>query len=201
MRADRGSDMVALAPHLFFSKSRALILFGHSGCRSFFAFVMIACMGCSDTAKLPDTVAVSGNVAYKGKPVPAAEVIFVAKEPKMPNAGGVTNENGDFSLKTSLTPTVDVTGALEGQYKVIIVRDNRQDTEEMALASKIRPGETSLRRGDPGKMKQMMANSKSSSSVQSEHTQPPQKYKTLATTDLTATVAVGMEPLKFELKD
>jgi len=100
-------------------------------------------MGCSgDDSCLASRYSVSGNVTYKGTPVPKGGITFEPTNPPMPQgrvASG-TIENGYYTLTTS----VKNDGAFPGEYKVIVVASGVDMTD---LAKKKRRSDSSGRRG------------------------------------------------------
>ena len=63
-----------------------------------FPLVLLGC-GAGGEIERPETVAVSGSVLYKGKPVEGAQVSFMTSGAPRP-ASGVTDAEGKFELST-----------------------------------------------------------------------------------------------------
>ena len=79
-------------------------------------------LGCSRRGDQPVTYAVSGKVLFEGKPVEGADVAFLPKaaRPQSRPARGRTNAAGEFRLRTYLSPTVELAGAVADQYLVTL---------------------------------------------------------------------------------
>jgi len=106
------------------------------------ALLLVAsAIGCGSGETLP-TVPVTGTVTYQGKPLEGATVTFSTTAESGRPASGTTDASGKFSLKTYLSPTSSPTGALPGDYTVMITKVETQSTgmtpEDMAkkMASK-----------------------------------------------------------------
>tara|TARA_R110002111_G_scaffold256979_2_gene324670 strand:- start:173894 stop:174313 length:420 start_codon:yes stop_codon:yes gene_type:complete len=80
----------------------------------FLSVVTVFCTGCSGApGDVPKTVAVTGIVTMKEKPVSGATVVFIPKSG--PSAFGTTDDSGSYVLKTGKLP-----GAIPGQHTVTI---------------------------------------------------------------------------------
>jgi hypothetical protein len=79
-------------------------------------------LGCGRRSDQPATYPVSGRVLFEGKPVDAADVAFVPKtaRPQARPARGRTNAAGEFRLRTYLSPSTEVAGAIADQYTVTV---------------------------------------------------------------------------------
>ncbi|MDB5391796.1 MAG: hypothetical protein JWM11_7442 [Planctomycetaceae bacterium] len=149
-------------------------------------FIEICClalifnsMGCGGSG-LPETVSVTGTVSYQGKLVEGAQVVLNNNDPAGKSAAGVTDAQGKFSVQTYLDPTHQATGAIPGQYKVTVSK-----LEKNTLSSE-----------------EMMKNAASGTKPAVPKQLLPEKYSSLATTDLPAEVKKGnTAPLTLELKD
>jgi hypothetical protein len=75
--------------------------------------------GCGPGAPAVKTVPVTGTVTYKGNPVEGAIVSFLSAADGRP-AGGQTDSQGKFSLKTNLSGSKSVDGAVEGNYTITV---------------------------------------------------------------------------------
>lgn len=76
--------------------------------------VLLASPGCGPTG--PQMGSVSGKVTFNGKPVTKGMVTFVSSEPNRPNATGMLQSDGSYSLNTPEHGS----GALVGEYKVAV---------------------------------------------------------------------------------
>lgn len=131
----------------------------------------ILIVGCGSSSK---TSPVSGQVTYKGKPVPNANVSFTPAEGASRAATGLTDGNGNFTLGTLSTSD----GALPGNYRISVIARGPDRLPK--------PGETGS--GMPG---EMMPG------------EPiiPLKYFQPDTSGLTFEVKPGSNHAKLELKD
>ena len=144
--------------------------------------VMVAgLVGCDGGA---GTVDVSGTVTYKGKPVEGASVIFAPTDSGGKSAAGTTDAQGHFTLTTLEAGD----GAVPGAYAVTISK-----VEGGAAAGGTQTEEEAYESAFPGSDTEEAAEAKDLL---------PAKYKTAATSKLTATVeASGENDFPFELKD
>lgn len=82
-------------------------------------FIVIVCVdGCSQGDAGLETVPVSGQVLYRGKPVSGAKVIFTSGD-DVPSAFGVTGDDGRFELTTKKPGD----GAIPGTCSVTVSKD------------------------------------------------------------------------------
>jgi hypothetical protein len=140
--------------------------------------------GCSGgVEERPKTYPVTGQVAYKGKPLVGATVAFWS-EGAPRSAEGTTDQEGKFSLSTYELND----GAFEGENKVVI---------SVPLPDSSAPVEAPK---DPAAMSQMyQARLKE---MKNQKPLLPVKYSKLETTPLKATVKAGEnEPFVFQLTD
>ena len=73
--------------------------------------LLVAASGCGRL----DLINVSGRLTYKGQPVPSTRVKFVPADNSRPSHG-LTDDNGNFTLKYSRTQT----GIRRGPYTVVL---------------------------------------------------------------------------------
>jgi hypothetical protein len=73
--------------------------------------LLLAVTGCADQGLLK----VTGRVTYKGEPVPSTIVSFMPEDGSRPSKG-VTNDNGEFTLRYSRQQE----GAYRGKYTVTL---------------------------------------------------------------------------------
>lgn len=154
----------------------------------------VSCLttGCSKGTNLP-TVSVSGTVTYKGQPLDGAEVGFVPTSPDGKPANAVTDPQGNFTLQTYLGGTKQVSGAMPGDYTVVIRK------EEHASAGNGPPPPA-----DPEELRKQMQQRSSgqSNAPPGPKLLTPEKYSATASSPFKATVKPsGNEPFKFELTD
>lgn len=137
--------------------------------RAFLVFACCCCvfaLGCG-----PSLVPVRGVVTLDGEPVADAAVSFI-RQPTGENAIGMTNEEGEFSLKT--TKLGD--GVLPGEHVVVVSCVKYVGATEQAD-------------GVEG-----------TSAPITENWITPQHYAEPTTSGLTQEVVKGMQPVKIELK-
>ena len=118
------------------------------------------------------TVPVEGNVTLDGEPLAGATVMFIpVKEGGQP-ATGLTDANGKFQLKTGN----DKTGALPGEYKVVV-----SVAEEMKFSGGDHP--------DPAEVgKLMRAGARRKKTEIAKKSAVPVKYRSAGTTPFQETV-------------
>ena len=80
------------------------------------AFLATGCGG----EDYPETYPVTGVVTYQGSPVQGADVVLVPSNPDVRSAGGYTDAEGKFSVKTYFSPEHHVEGAMSGEYGVTV---------------------------------------------------------------------------------
>lgn len=123
--------------------------------------------------KLPPTVVFKGNVTMDGKPLPKALVTFTTTAAQNGfNATGITNDAGEYVLKTS-SGSISQDGAAPGKYKVHISRfvDPKGEPQDPAVPVAV-PGKQSI----------------------------PDRFSNPATTKLEATVDAKGGTQNFDLK-
>ena len=120
----------------------------------------------------PKLVPVSGQVSYKGQPLPDGAITFIGDNDR---AFTSRISSGSYTLMESISAT----GAIPGEYKVTVTRVEAPPSGGGAP--------------DPAKGKdQALAKPKSLI---------PEKYSNKNETDLKATVPAGGKTIDFELKD
>jgi len=138
------------------------------------------------------TVAVTGTVTLDGQPVDGASVAFSPKAPDGKAAVGLTDSSGKFTLKTDGTTE----GALPGSYTVTVSKTSGGSADSAAMqppsgqmsaeetAAMAKKAEEMMRGGGAVEAKDLL----------------PAKYKSPATSGLTAEVKKGGENnFTFEL--
>ncbi|HCO23412.1 MAG: hypothetical protein CME31_11275 [Gimesia sp.] len=95
--------------------------------RFLFVFLSLSVtVGCSsNTPDTPETVPVSGTVSYQGKPLPGASVIFLDSSAASSQTGTlntITDDSGQFELKSYFGARTVKNGAVPGTYKVTILK-------------------------------------------------------------------------------
>ncbi|MEX2559419.1 MAG: carboxypeptidase-like regulatory domain-containing protein [Pirellulales bacterium] len=85
---------------------------------------LVATLGCGDAARdaAPLTVPVSGSITMGGKAVEGAIVSFHTRSATGKSATGTTDEQGNFTLTTYLSPRESPAGALPGEYEVLVAK-------------------------------------------------------------------------------
>lgn len=161
--------------------------------------VVISCgmVGCSKGPKLP-TVSVSGTVSYQGKPLEGAQIGFVPPSSDGKSANGVTDAQGNFTLQTYLGGTSQASGAMPGDYTVVI----RKDEGAIAGAGPAGTGPPPPRSSEEMRKEMQERSSGQLKAPPGPKLLTPQKYASSATSPLKATVKPsGNEPFKFDLTD
>ncbi|NLF70533.1 MAG: carboxypeptidase regulatory-like domain-containing protein [Candidatus Anammoximicrobium sp.] len=135
-------------------------------------------VGCGTRSGIEGTIGASGTVTYQGQPVEGATVVFSPEGPGRA-ASGLTDANGRFELTTLMASD----GVLAGKYQVAVSKTETvgamSEEESLAYAEK---------HGKPPKVttRELL----------------PEKYKNLATSNLTAEVtADGENDFTFSLTD
>lgn len=77
--------------------------------------------GCGGES-FPETYPVTGVVTFKGKPLEGADVQLIPTDPAVRSAGGTTDAEGKFSVKTYFDPQNQSEGAMRGEYAVTITK-------------------------------------------------------------------------------
>ena len=85
----------------------------------------------------------SGRVTYKGKPVPNAHVSFTPAEGTSRAAEGLTDSDGEFTLRSFTTND----GALPGKYRISVIARGPDRPLKPGEVGSGMPGETMP--GDP----------------------------------------------------
>lgn len=149
--------------------------------RHFMSWLMLAGMGlwigCQQSG-LEGTIGASGTVTYQGKPVEGATVVF-APEGQGRAASGLTDASGRFQL-TTLTAS---DGILPGKYQVAISK-----TEVVGGMTEEESQAYTAEHGEPPAVttKELL----------------PEKYKSPATSGLTAEVTEGgVNDFTFDLAE
>ncbi|MHB8897162.1 MAG: hypothetical protein ACYC6Y_00295 [Thermoguttaceae bacterium] len=145
--------------------------------------MMAALLGCGPAGDAgPTRVSASVTVTYKGAPVEGANITLVPKAPDGQAAFGVTDASGKVALST----LGENDGAIPGEYQVLVQKtetkgpDVKVDSTEVGAMP---AGEDAMKTGTTTNLL-------------------PEKYSSIGTTDLTATVAEsGENAFTFELKD
>lgn len=140
------------------------------------ALVLLA--GCSGS-NLPKTYPVTGVVTYNGKPVEGAAVTLIPSNDNGRSAGGETDVNGKFSVKTYLSPQDQPEGAVAGEYTITVTK-----LEKRELPEGMKPEEAIKVFRDMGPPKQLL----------------PKQYGSPNTSELKVTITdTAPEPLTLDL--
>lgn len=142
-------------------------------------------LGCSEKGPDIGAVTATGTVTHNGTPVEGAQVAFLP-DGSGRAAAGTTDRSGRFTLNTAGAAD----GALPGSYKVIVTKtaavapvatDASMSQEERDAAAR-----AAMERGETKAPQDLL----------------PTKYKSPATSGLTATITKGEKnDFTFELKD
>jgi hypothetical protein len=134
-----------------------------------------ALVGCGP--KRPTTIPVTGTVTLDGQPVEGAAVAFFPEGAEQP-ARGVTDAAGKFTLMTFVAGD----GALPGQHRVSVTKTQAPPPQAIEVGGE--KVETPTDGGAAENVKYLL---------------PPQ-YASPSTSQLTAEVKKGMEPVALDLK-
>lgn len=143
------------------------------------AIVVLSLVGCG-----PRTGVVSGEVTYKGKPIPGGLLTFRPADQSQNSATYELGRDGKFTLELPV-----------GEAAICI--DNREFEPRPATAPAIPPGMNL----PPEVVKSMQASSKESSKVSDRWVKLPEKYYQIETSDLKITVKGGQQTEVIEFKD
>jgi hypothetical protein len=147
---------------------------------------IVVVLGCGgDDSGLGRRYSVSGNITYKGAPVPQGTVNFVPTKPPIPEGRAAHGEikDGYYSLATAGNND----GALPGEYNVAIVA---LDVDMSGAASSKESG-GQVHQGDPAFQK----------AQKSAKQLVPAKYGLGETSGLKATVETSSKTINFDLTD
>lgn len=88
--------------------------------------VLTAVVGCSsDAPEIPDTASVTGTVSYKGEPLKGASIVFsnvAAKPSANATINAITDERGQFELKSYFGARTEKKGVVPGTYTVTVLK-------------------------------------------------------------------------------
>lgn len=140
---------------------------------------LICIAGCSGS-KGPATSPVTGTVTYNGLPVESATVVFAP-----PSGGRPATAISDAQGKYALSTFGNQDGAIPGEYKVSVTKTVTEGQAPELTYEQMNELQT---RGEP---------------IPSAVTKNvlPEKYASIATTDLSFTVKSGANDILLELKD
>jgi len=139
--------------------------------------------GCGDDSGLGKRYPVTGNVTYKGQPVPYGSINFIASDPAGHNASGKIKDGAITGVMT-LTPD---DGILPGKYKVTIVAVKDVD-----------PSQVKNNVASPTGAMDQVSTGKAAKKIKNEL---PAKYANPDSTDITVEAKSGSNPLTIDLKD
>lgn len=167
-----------------------------------FCLLSIFFIGCKQSSSLK-TAPVSGQVTLDNQPVEGVTVTFLPKAGADGgySATGFTNAEGRYELQTFESATKPVTGAVPGEYDVIIVKPQTTQalsdpTKGNAAQGGMSPEQMRAMSGgiDPSKQGKAMPGSGPAKSTL------PAKYASRKDSGLSATVSTGQNPpIDFKL--
>lgn len=163
-------------------------------------------VGCTPTPPPIKTVPASGTVTLDGAPVSGAIVSFFPADGGGKPAGGETGPDGRFQLKTSTGGEKFADGAMNGEYKVTVVKSAAKSTPSGAPDPKSMEGLSEEERA--AKMKELTGvpqgeDTRKGAPDGSEPTKStlPAKFGDVKTSGLTASVKAGdKNDFTFDLK-
>lgn len=158
--------------------------------------LVVLAAGC----KKPATVSVqpvTGKITLRGKPLEGATVLFNNNNPDGLAASGTTNNQGEFKLSTVVPPKEYHTGAVSGEYTVIITKDPPGE-ERSGFDPKMEHATEEERRKWMEDRMKAHAEAQKGPKPKSE---VPEKYSNRDTSPLKVTVPVGGEKFDWTLEE
>ena len=167
---------------------------GQRGLLLLAACILVLASGCSRGRQYPPTHSVSGVVRVEGQPVVDAIVSFLPENGQYP-ANGRTDASGRYEL-TSFTRG---DGAMEGSFRVTIVKYEEETEDKPAVSGEKPAAEAeSEETGNEGYVPSGMV-------VSEYDTGPknllPKQYADQQKTSLTATVRADQNTIDFDLSE
>ncbi len=145
----------------------------------FAAWGLLFCIGCG-----PRTGVVSGEVTFKGKPIPGGLLTFRPVDESQNSASYELGRDGKFKIELPVG-------------EMLICIDNREFEPRPATAPAIPPGMNL----PPEVLKSMQASSKESTKVSDRWVKLPEKYYQIETSDLKITVRGGQQSEVLEFRE
>lgn len=149
-----------------------------------FKFLQAACILLCFAGCGPRTGVVSGEVTFKGKPVPGGLLTFRPADPAMNSVAYELDRDGKFKIELPV-----------GEAMICI--DNREFEPHPATAPAIPPGMNL----PPDVLKSMQASTKESSKVSDRWVKLPEKYYQIETSGLKIVVKGGEQTETIEFKE
>ncbi len=143
------------------------------------ACILLFVVGCG-----PSMGEITGEVVYKGKPVPGGLITFRPEDPSQNSVAYELDRDGKFKIELPA-----------GEITVCI--DNREFEPRPATAPAIPPG-VNL---PPDVLKSLQTGAKESSKVSDRWVKLPEKYYQMETSDIKFTVKGGPQTEVIEFKD
>ena len=143
------------------------------------ACALVCVVGCG-----PRTGVVTGEVTYKGKPIPGGLLTFRPVDPAHNSAAYELDRDGKFKIELPVG-------------EALICIDNREFEPRPATAPAIPPGMNL----PPDVLKSMQASTKESSKVSDRWVKLPEKYYQIETSELKINVKGGEQTEVIEFKD
>ncbi|PQO35826.1 hypothetical protein C5Y96_09260 [Blastopirellula marina] len=118
---------------------------------------------------------------YQGKPVEGATVTLIPRQADGRSASGTTDAEGAFKVTTYISPSLQVEGAMPGEYDIVVSKMEIRDLEEG-----LTPQEAQAAFHKLGPPKNLL----------------PKKYRSPNTSELSVSIEDGSpDPLTLELED
>ncbi len=145
----------------------------------YLALCLAIAVGCG-----PRTGIVTGEVSYKGKPIPGGLLTFRPADPAQNSASYELDRDGKFKIELPV-----------GEVQICI--DNREFEPQPATAPAIPPGMDL----PPEVLKSMQASKKENTKVSDRWVKLPEKFYQIETSGLQITVKGGEQHETIEFKD
>jgi len=129
----------------------------------------------------PTTYPVQGLVQYEGEPVEGATVTLIPTATDGRSASGTTDTEGTFEVTTYVSPSLQTSGAMPGEYDIVVSKMEVRELDE-----DLSPEEAQAAFQKLGPPKNLL----------------PRKYRSPNTSGLSVTIEDGSpDPLTLDLGD
>ncbi|MDR2346095.1 MAG: carboxypeptidase-like regulatory domain-containing protein [Planctomycetaceae bacterium] len=147
--------------------------------------IILTSLGCSKNT-ISGLVPCEGIVTLNGQPLENASIIFAPAASNGRSAGGMTNENGYYNLRTNTS-----VGVLPGDYKVTVIKSIPETEKDVKLIDEMRTAAEKNNGTIPDSYNDVVITYKSLTG----------KYNNSQTSDLSVTITKqGNKQQNFDLK-